>query len=1486
MKNKFTMLLTSLMMLMFFSSNLLIADTDEDEIREKLPLIAGSSNVGKEFVFTIPPVYEETGGNNFIKIFITSGIQTKVQVEIKKYNKITNGLTIPNDVIGFDLSPTEGQPFIYNPNTMKGRAAQVWDQAGIRITAEDPIVVYVMCKYRYTSDGFLALPVSGLGREYIVATYNDMGWGGNQFFPPWAGITAAYDNTDVNITMGGNASSEILTDQGAKIKPGQKIPKFRLQKGDVYMFSSNGPFQDITGSKIISNKPISLVSGHFCTNIPLQNQWCDYTVDMQLPTNTWGKLYHVPAYTPRRYPGIIRVFAKEDNTNVFRDGQFWFNLKKGGGLEADGWLETRVWPRLQDNGQDQRPKNAVISSDKPIGITYYNPGTQEDAGIISQADSDPFIMTMTPVEQYQNEITFCTPSVKGGDRFGRNFINVVYELNQFGFMPDDFEFAEVKGGRFTWKPFNSVFGGADNSFVGGVNGGTFDANGKKYGSKQVLLGGDGVYKLRSKTGKFACYSYGFNDYESYGYPTSAALNDLTIPDVWKPKPEWEMTCQGNVTGKVTDMPWPGQDNLRSNLNYIAIDNNTSYNYRFEFNPIEGGTTITTSWKLDIINPLEDAKADLIFIDRAGNDTIITIEYSATKYEITADHNYGQFQLGQDSTFKFTIKNLSETKPVIFQDLSLKSNNQGFSIVTPLSWDITKPVEPLGTREVEVKFTADDKLPADKKYFTDSLGIGHECGKFFFVLLEASTGAPTITVGDHDYGKVNLNITQPVEKTISIRNDGDATLIITGYTELTSPEFTTNLKTDPLFANISPTSPLTIPPTQAREFKAYFKPTATITYTDKIVFTANSDVPDPVCELKGEGIQASLSVNSYDWPTQRIDRPGFPIAATPAPIDVDGNKILTLVNGGSANVSITNVVLKENKGTSTSFVFTDGTPLTQASINAKFANKPIIQGSKLTEEVLFKPTVAGEHDIELTFNNSDNIADVVAKLTGKGTEPFIQVTQLIPFGSMIAGDAANTKQDLITISNPANTNGDVLTISDITLVDVSNDKNVWSAKGFRYDGENINIKFPIKIAPNEAVKLPVEFLAPAKGNFQGTLTFVSDATVTGKLNGTTDFTSNNITSLTGEGQTQGADITANGAQICKGNTEVLVSTFTNTGSTDLNVVLSLTDPTGFVTFTNPADANFTVAAGGSKIVTMDFKPTTAIAMTQITLTATTDIIVGNKVFTTTFDVGAYEYNRNSKSDISKTGIKIADEFNYSISIVGQGNNTTNAGLNKFDVQIDYPGDIIKPDLTNGIKMGTTYAANWKFSNVKSQVMDAKTLTTRITLTIEGNNANVIFDGQDGELLVIKFKAFLPTYADATAPNRDKNFTITHSLIETGNDCFEFIQHDPAVSNLGDVCGQGLRNVVISGNTFGLSAINPNPVGNGGADIKFSVGFECPTTIKIFSVEGAVVSELVNNENMPAGSHTVKIPVEKLANGVYMYEMVSGPFTSVEKLIIQK
>lgn len=1493
MRNKFTMLLTSLMVLMLFSSRLAFADVDEDEVREKLPLIAGSSNVGKEFLFTIPPVYEETFGNNFIKIFITSGIQTKVQVEIKKYNKITNGLTIPNDVIGFDLSPTEGQPFLYNPNTMKGKPAENWQQAGIRITADDPIVVYVMCKYRHTSDGFLALPVSGLGREYIAATYNDMGWGGNQFFPPWVGITAAYDNTDVNITMGGTASSEILTVDGAKIKPGQRIPRQRLQKGDVYMFSSNGPFQDVSGSKIVSSKPVSVVSGHFCTNIPLSNQWCDYTVDMQLPTETWGKIYHIPAYTPRRYPGIIRIYAKEDNTDVFRDGQYLLNIRKGGGIEAEGWVELRVWPRTQDNGQDQRPKNAVISANKPIGITYYNPGTQEDAGIINQADSDPFIMTMTPVEQYQNEITFCTPSVKGGDRFGRNFINVVYELNEFGFMPDDFEFAEVKGGRFEWKPFNDVFGGAGSAFVGAVKGSTFDpADGKKYGSKQVLLAGDGVYKLRSKSGKFACYSYGFNDYESYGYPTSAALNDLTIPDIWAPKPEWEITCEGNVTGKVTDMPWPGQDNLRSNLNYIAIDNNTSYNYRFSFNPIEGGTTITTSWKLDIINPLEDARADLIFIDRAGNDTTITIEYAATKYEITADKNYGQFQMGGSATHKFTIKNLSETKPVLFKDLSLKFNNQGFSIVTPLSWDINQPVEPLGTREVEVKFTADDKLPADKKFFQDSLGIGHECGKFFFVLLEASTGAPTITVGDHDYGKVNLNVAQPIEKTISIRNDGDATLIITGYSALTTPEFTTNLQTDPMFANISPATPLTIPPTQSREFKAYFKPTATVKYSDRIIFTANSDQPDPVCELKGEGIQASLSVNSYDWPTRRISRTTNPDpvadVATPAPNDVDGNKILTLVNGGSANISITNVVLKENKGTASSFVFADGTPLTQASINAKFANKVITQGGKLTEEVLFLPTVAGEHDIELTFNNSDNIADVVAKLTGKGTEPFIQATANITFPAMIYNDPNGIKSDIITIINPSNVNGDELTISGITLNGVSNNVTGW-ANAFRYDGSAANLQFPIKIAPQGSIKIAVEFNATnATGPFTGSLTYLSDATMNGNIDGT-PFTSSNVTNLNGSVLNQGFTSNAGGEEVCRGTTANVFASVQNTGNTDLNVTAVITNnANGTVSFTNPADANFVLAQGATKNIPLTYNSSTAMALTTFEVTFTSDA-VENNVTSATGQVGTYDFTSTSVSAISKTGVKVADEFDYTISI-NQGTDASRAGLNTFDIEVTYPSYVIKPDLRNGIgiKVGQVYATNWEITNISPiEVAVAKDQTSKFTVTLKGKDANIVFDNRGGEILVVRFKAYLPAYLQNDATIKDKNITISHRMNEiTTNDCFDFIDHTPATTALAEVCGQNMRDVVIGNTTFGLGVINPNPVGNNGATINYSVGFECPTSIKIYSVDGALVGELVNEISLAAGEYSVNIPVEKLTNGVYFYEMVSGPFSSREKLVIQK
>jgi len=172
------------------------------------------------------------------------------------------------------------------------------------------------------------------------------------------------------------------------MKPGDS-KEFILNKGDVWAVATDTDEGDLSGSKVIANKPVAVVTGNMCNNIPTGNQWCDYTVEMDIPTFTWGTDYHVPKVPGRKYPSIIRIFAKEPNTTIYRNGRAIGQIKQAGGMEGNAYLTMRMGP------MDVPPASIVISSDKPVGVTLYNTGVQED----NYVQSDPFVMVMTPFQQ-------------------------------------------------------------------------------------------------------------------------------------------------------------------------------------------------------------------------------------------------------------------------------------------------------------------------------------------------------------------------------------------------------------------------------------------------------------------------------------------------------------------------------------------------------------------------------------------------------------------------------------------------------------------------------------------------------------------------------------------------------------------------------------------------------------------------------------------------------------------------------------------------------------------------------------------------------------------------------------------------------------------------------------------------------------------------------------------------------------------------------
>ncbi|MBM2815544.1 MAG: hypothetical protein HW421_2306 [Ignavibacteria bacterium] len=563
----------------------------------ELPQWLGVQNNGTDFWFTIPPCMQDESGSysNFIKIYVTSEVKTLVTLEVKRRGLIKTIKTTPNNVFAFDIHPSDAMAFEKRGPTPETEE-QIFSGAGIHVYAEDLITVFAVVRFRYTSDGFLVAPVSCLGTEYICGTYNtdpmfSSVWG--YHLPSMCGITAAYNDTKMTFTMGGNAA----TTTAGGLKPGQSTT-VTMNKGDVFMVSAKGDYGDLAGSKIVADKPVSVVSGNMCDNIPAGNQWCDYCAEMEMPTFAWGKEYHVVPVPGRKYPSIIRIFAKEPNTSVYMDGKQISILKNAGGIIGEAYYETRITP------MDTLPRPAVISGDKPIGIMLYNCGVQEDGYPLP--NSDPFWMVMTPVSQYLKEITFNTPAIKGGMGFEENYMHLIYQTDGNSNMPDDVIIGESVGGSFTWSPVNLKNPGTDKQF-------NYDINDKHYAVHKLTLPREGVFKIKASQ-PFAAYSFGYNWCDSYGYPPAASFRIDDPEDKECPKVAYTLNPDSSVNGTVSD----------KNLTLIFMLTDQSYNYKLTYPEFLAGTNVNSTWKLEKIYPNDSARAVIAFADRCGYDTVIAI----------------------------------------------------------------------------------------------------------------------------------------------------------------------------------------------------------------------------------------------------------------------------------------------------------------------------------------------------------------------------------------------------------------------------------------------------------------------------------------------------------------------------------------------------------------------------------------------------------------------------------------------------------------------------------------------------------------------------------------------------------------------------------------------------------------------------------------------------------------------------------------------
>jgi hypothetical protein len=261
-----------------------------------------------------------------------------------------------------------------------------------------------------------------------------------------------------------------------------------MNQGDTYLVHGDtrpGRKADLSGSLVTANKPVAFFVGHSCAQVPPDVSFCDQLLEEEPPIPSWGRQFYVGRFESKSQYAV-RVLASEDNTQVFVNNKLVAKLQAG-----------QYW---EDN---HMVDNALVTSSRPVLVAEYAQSSQADTVQVG----DPFLMLITPTEQFLNYYRFVTP-VNGQ---WHHYINLVVPM-------DAIRSLRVDGRPVPERYFKTI----------GIS---------KFGIAQYEIS-YGSHAIACDK-PFGLYSYGFgvgtDNYDSYGNDGGQLVETIPLtPDTARP----------------------------------------------------------------------------------------------------------------------------------------------------------------------------------------------------------------------------------------------------------------------------------------------------------------------------------------------------------------------------------------------------------------------------------------------------------------------------------------------------------------------------------------------------------------------------------------------------------------------------------------------------------------------------------------------------------------------------------------------------------------------------------------------------------------------------------------------------------------------------------------------------------------------------------------------------------------------------------------
>lgn len=306
---------------------------------------------------------------------------------------------------------TSGSPMIVNVST----ELQVTEtdfsnrEKGIHIYSNGtkPIFVLVETIFSLNYATYLAYPCQAVesltSYEYFIISQDDP----LDFFRSTFLLVGAKDNTSVTIVPSQVVTlpvdTQISLSSIVSVNPNTQSHQFTLNKMQTLLVSS---VDDLTGTRVTSDKPLTVISGHECANVPSTVSGCEPLALQVPPAATWGTKFLLAPFAGRNSAQVFKAVTSEDNTS------FIYTCEN----------TTSVVPVTSISLQFNTDKYCYLESSKPVLLAQLSVGQTVDSL------GDPAIAMISPIDQYVHEIEFI--SLPTAD-FPSSYISIAVPAEHF-----------------------------------------------------------------------------------------------------------------------------------------------------------------------------------------------------------------------------------------------------------------------------------------------------------------------------------------------------------------------------------------------------------------------------------------------------------------------------------------------------------------------------------------------------------------------------------------------------------------------------------------------------------------------------------------------------------------------------------------------------------------------------------------------------------------------------------------------------------------------------------------------------------------------------------------------------------------------------------------------------------------------------------------------------------------------------------------------